>query len=67
VTAHITSRESGDKISFADAHEAIRLVVWRDSLVSALWRPGRHNAPTLRAELQRVERQLVQIFWPGAA
>ena len=47
------------------AHDAAaRLLVWRQSLIGDLWRPGRRCAPTLRAELRRVERQICDIYWP---
>jgi len=48
----------------SDAGEAVALVVWRQSLIGDLWRPGRRNAPALRAELRRTERRLVDFYWP---
>ena len=44
--------------------EARHLLVWRDGLIGDLWRPGRRNAPTLRAELRRTEASLCDIYWP---
>jgi hypothetical protein len=44
--------------------DARRLAVWRQHLVESLWRPGRRNAPRLRAELRRVEHQLCDLYWP---
>ncbi len=46
------------------SREAAGLLVWRESLIADLWRPGRHNAPTLRAELRRVETRLCDFHWP---
>jgi hypothetical protein len=47
----------------AAPNEAL-LQVWRESLVGDLWRPGRRNAPALRAELRRTEALLCDIYWP---
>jgi hypothetical protein len=49
----------------AAAAEALHLQVWRESLIGDLWRPGRRNAPALRAELQRTETCLCDIYWPS--
>jgi hypothetical protein len=48
----------------AAADEALRLQVWRESLVGDLWSPGWRNAPALRAELRRTETHLCDIYWP---
>jgi hypothetical protein len=46
------------------SREAAALLIWREALIGALWRPGRQNAPTLNAELRRTERRLVEHYWP---
>ena len=49
------------------ANAATRLLAWRESLIGDLWRPGRRNAPTLRAELRRIERQILRPTGPAGA